>query len=359
MRIHFKTKYQQDVRLFEDGWTLGVYATLIILAFAMPFLLSDYLLGELIYVLIYAIAGMGLMVLAGHTGLASLGHAAFLACGAYMEYWLQSKGVPFIISLPLSGLFAGLVGVIIAVPVLRMSGIYLAIATLALGVIAEDVIILLHDYTGGVEGVFVNPIFLFGLEIERYSTPALFYWLCLAVTILVTLGYANLLRSSTGRAFVAIRDSEISARAMGINVSMFKTISFGVSCFITGIAGALYAHFLGFFNYEAFLILISINLLLMIVIGGMGSIHGAFFGAIVIGLGPQVITIIRETLTQQTIPGLETGVFAALLILIMLFEPQGIYGMWVKTRVWFELFPLARKDMFKRHRSYLKTERMK
>jgi len=332
---------------------------LIILAFAMPFLLSDYLLGELIYVLIYAIAGMGLMVLAGHTGLASLGHAAFLACGAYMEYWLQSKGVPFIISLPVAGLFAGLVGVIIAVPVLRMSGIYLAIATLALGVIAEDVIILLHDYTGGVEGVFVNPIFLFGLEIERYSTPDLFYWLCLAVTILVTLGYANLLRSSTGRAFVAIRDSEISARAMGINVSMFKTISFGVSCFITGIAGALYAHFLGFFNYEAFLILISINLLLMIVIGGMGSIHGAFFGAIVIGLGPQVITIIRETFTQQTIPGLETGVFAALLILIMLFEPQGIYGMWVKTRVWFELFPLARKDMFKRHRSYLKTERMK
>ncbi|MDJ0613375.1 MAG: branched-chain amino acid ABC transporter permease [Rhizobiaceae bacterium] len=359
MRIHFKTKYQQDVRLFEDGWTMGVYGVLIVVAILMPFILDEYLLGELISILIWSIAGMGLMILAGHTGQASLGHAAFLACGAYMEYWLQSQGVPFLISLPLSGLFAGIVGAIIAIPAIRMSGIYLAIATLAMGVIAEDIIILLHDYTGGVEGVFVNPIFLFGLEIERYSTPDLFYWLCLAVTVLVTLGYANLLRSSTGRAFVAIRDSEISARAMGINVSLYKTISFGISCFITGIAGGLLAHFLGFFNYEAFLILISIQLLLMIVIGGMGSIHGAFFGAFVVGFVPQIITIISEQFTSQAVPGLNTGIFAGLLIAIMLFEPQGIYGMWVKTRVWFELFPLARKDMFKRHRSYLKTERMK
>lgn len=359
MRIHFKTDYLQDIRLFEDRWTFGLYAVLIVLAILMPFLIGEYLLGELIAVLIWAIAGMGLMILAGHTGQASLGHAAFLACGAYMEVYLQQQGVPFLISLPLAGLFAGVVGAIIAIPALRMSGIYLAIATLAMGVIAEDVIILLHDYTGGIEGTFVNPIQLFGLEIERYSTPDLFYWVCLAVTIVVTVGYANLLRSSTGRAFVAIRDSEISARAMGINVALFKTISFGISCFITGIAGALLAHFLGFFNYEAFLILISIQLLLQVVIGGMGSIHGAFFGAFVIGFVPQLVTMIRELFTQQAIPGLDTGIFAGLLIAIMLFEPQGIYGMWVKTRVWFELFPLARKDMFRRHRSYLKTERMR
>ncbi|MEM9279775.1 MAG: branched-chain amino acid ABC transporter permease [Pseudomonadota bacterium] len=359
MRTHFKTNYDQDIQLFEDRWTLGVYAVLLAAAICMPFVLGDYLLGELISILIWAVAGMGLMVLAGHTGQASLGHAAFLACGAYMEVWLQSKGVPFVLSLPLSGLFAGIVGAIIAIPAIRMSGIYLAIATLALGIVAEDVIILLHDYTGGVEGVFVNPINLFGLEIERYSTPSLFYWLCLGVTVLVTLGYANLLRSSTGRAFVAIRDSEISARAIGINVALYKTISFGISCFITGIAGALLAHFLGFFNYEAFLILISIQLLLLIVIGGMGSIHGAFFGAFVIGFVPQLVTIIREMFTYSAVPGLDTGIFATLLVLIMLFEPQGIYGMWVKTRIWFELFPLARKDMFRRHRSYLKTERMR
>ena len=359
MRIQFKTKYDQDIRLFEDRWHFGVYAVLVLAAIAMPFVLGDYLLGELISVLIWAIAGMGLMVLAGHTGQASLGHAAFLACGAYMEVWLQSKGVPFIFSLPLSGLFAGIVGAIIALPAIRMSGIYLAIATLALGIITEDIIILLHDYTGGIEGVFVNPISLFGLEIERYSTPSLFYWLCLAVTVLVTLGYVNLLRSSTGRAFVAIRDSEISARAIGINVALYKTISFGISCFITGIAGALLAHFLGFFNYEAFLILISIQLLLLIVIGGMGSVHGAFFGAVVVGFVPQLVTIVREMFTYNAIPGLDTGIFAAILILIMLYEPQGIYGMWVKTRIWFELFPLARKDMFRRHRSYLKTERMR
>lgn len=359
MRIHFKTQYNQDIRLFEDGWTFFIYAVLVVGAFLLPFVLDLYFLGELIAVLIWAIAGMGLMVLSGHTGQASLGHAAFLACGAYMEVWLQSKGVPFLISLPLAGLFAGVVGAIIAIPALKMSGIYLAIATLAMGIITEDVIILLEHYTGGVEGVFAEPIHLFGLEIDRYVTPEYFYWLCLTVTVIITLGYANLLRSSTGRAFMAIRDSEISARAMGINVAKYKTISFGISCFITGIAGALMAHFLGVFNYEAFLIIISIQLLLMIVVGGMGSIHGAFFGALVIGLLPQVVTIIREQFTYSAIPGLDTGIFACILVAIMIIEPQGIYGRWVKTRIWFELFPLARRDMFRRHKSYLKTERMK
>lgn len=359
MRVHFKTSYKDDIRLFEDGWTFGLYGFLIVAAFLMPFLLDQYFLGELINVIILSIAGLGLMILAGHTGQASLGHAAFLACGAYMEVWLLNKGVPFLISLPLSGLFAGVVGAIIAIPALKMSGIYLAIATLAMGIVAEDVIILLEHYTGGVEGVFTPAISIFGMQIDRYVRPDLFYWVCLVVVILVTLGYVNLLRSSTGRAFMAIRDSEISARAMGINVALFKTISFGVSCFITGIAGALLAHFLGAFNYEAFLIIISIQLLLMIVVGGMGSIHGAFFGAAVVGFLPQVVTMIREQFSHNPIPGLDSGIFAILLILIIVIEPLGIYGRWLKMRIWFELFPLARRDLFRRHKSYLKTERMR
>ena len=299
------------------------------------------------------------MILAGHTGQASLGHAAFLACGAYMEAWLNNKGVSFLISFPLAGLFAGVVGAVIAIPALRMSGIYLAIATLAMGIVAEDVIVLAEPFTGGVSGTFVGAINLPGLEIDRYANPSAFYWLCLFVTILVAFAYANLLRSSTGRAFVAIRDSEVSAKAMGISIARFKTLAFFLSCFVTGLAGALMGHFLGAFNYEAFLITVSIQMLLMIVVGGMGSIHGAFFGAMVVGFLPQIITLIRQQVSTNAVAGLDTGIFAAILVAIIILEPRGLYGQWMKTRIWFELFPLARRDMFRRHKSYLKTERLK
>ncbi|MEC9344452.1 MAG: branched-chain amino acid ABC transporter permease, partial [Pseudomonadota bacterium] len=279
MRILQKTSYDDDLNLFEDRYQAFWYLLLIGGAALLPYLINSYYLGEVVLVLIWAIAGMGLMVLAGHTGQASLGHAAFLACGAYMEAWLNNQGVSFLISLPLAGLFAGVVGAVIAIPALRMSGIYLAIATLAMGIVAEDIIVLLEPWTGGVSGTFVGAIKLPFMEIDRYANPNAFYWLCLIVTVVVAFGYANLLRSSTGRAFVAIRDSEVSAKAMGINVARFKTLAFFLSCFVTGLAGALMAHYLGAFNYEAFLITVSIQMLLMIVVGGMGSIHGAFFGA--------------------------------------------------------------------------------
>ena len=365
MRIHFKTDYQQDIRLFEDRREAIQYFLLILAAFAAPFFLSEYFLGEVTYILIWVLAGLGLMVLAGHTGQASLGHGAFLACGAYMQVILLEAGLPFLAAFPLAGLFAGVVGAIVAIPALKMSGIYLAIATLAFGIMTEDVIILLEHWTGGVEGVFTPGISILGFEIDRWATPDRFYWLCLIVVIAVTLVYKNILRSPTGRAFTAIRDSEVSARAMGVNVAGYKTLAFGVSCFFTGLAGALLAHFLQVFNYEAFLILISIQLLLMVVVGGLGSIHGAYYGAIVIGLLPVLITMARDFISDVTgagnftIPGLETGIFALILVGFIIIEPLGIYGRWTKIRIWLELFPMARKDMFRRQKSYLKTERMK
>ena len=183
--------------------------------------------------------------------------------------------------------------------------------------------------------------------------------------MIVTLGYINLLRSPTGRAFTAIRDSEISARSIGIDLARYKTLAFGLSCFTTGVAGALLAHFLGAFNYEAFNILISIQLLLMITIGGIGFIQGAFVGAALIVLLPLWITVIREyvsgffNLGNVTIPGLDQAVIATLLILFILLEPMGVYGRWLKIRGWLRLFPLARRQLYRRHRTYLKTERMR
>ncbi|SOH93963.1 branched-chain amino acid transport system permease protein [Monaibacterium marinum] len=365
MRIHFKRSYDEDIRLFEDWRRMAKYAVLLAVMIALPALVSAYFLGEVTLVLIYCIAGMGLMILAGHTGQISLGHAAFMAIGAFSNLWFMEQGMSFLLALPLSAVFTGLVGAIIALPILRLSGIYLAIATLALSIIIEDIAIIAEPFTGGVGGVFAPPVDVLGTSVDRYGSPNLFYWMCLSVVVIVLLGYANLLRSATGRSFLAVRDSEVSARALGVNVTRTKALAFGLSCAVTGIAGALYAHFVQVVNYESFLVLLSINLVLLVVIGGLGSIHGAFFGAVVVGLMPQFIAIARDFLQGSVgidisaYPGLDTTVFAVIIIAMVIYEPLGIYGFYMKIKTQWQLFPLARRDMFRRSKSYLKTERMR
>jgi branched-chain amino acid transport system permease protein len=361
MRILFKTSYNDDIRLFKDRWTLLVYGSLLVLAFALPYLLDDFYLGEATNVLIWSIAGLGLMLLTGQTGQASLGHAAFLAIGCYLNVILIEAGIPFILAFPLAGILTGFAGVLIAIPTVRMHGIYLAIATIALSVLADDIIVLLDPWTGGVGGKFPPVIDIFGFEIERWTMPGRFYYLVLVVTIICTLFYRNLLRAPLGRAMAAVRDSEVSATAMGVHIARTKAASFGISCAITGLAGSLMGYYAGAFNNETFSLVISILLLMMIVIGGLGSIHGAFFGAFVIAFLPQGLSIAKDWVGggNIAIPGLETGAFGVILILFILFEPMGIYGRWMKIRIWFELFPFARKDMFKRQKSYLKTERLR
>ncbi len=365
MRFVFKRSYDADIGLFKHKAQAIYYLILLIIVLALPLLVDSFLLGEATNVLIFAIAGMGLMLLVGHTGQVSLGHAAFLALGAYLNAIMLDKGVPFILSLPLAGIFTGIIGAIIALPVLRLHGIYLAIATLAISVLTEDIIVIAEPFTGGVTGLVAPPIDIFGFNIDRYGTPVAFYFLVLFVTLFVLLIYRNLLRAPLGRAFIAMRDSEISAQAMGVNITRTKTSAFFLSCAITGLAGALLGHYAGAFNHETFNIVLSIQLLLMIVIGGLGSIHGAFFGAIIVGFLPQIIAMVRDFISiyfgvsSLSMPGIETGVFAAILVIFILFEPMGIYGRWIKIRTYFELFPFYRKNMFKRQKSYLKTERMK
>ena len=361
MRIHFKTSYEHDIRLFPDRWSMFVYGTLLIVAVLLPYLMDTFYLGEVTNVLIWAIAGLGLMLLTGQTGQASLGHAAFLAMGCYSCVIMMEHGVPFIIAFPGAGIITGIFGTLFAIPAVRLHGIYLAIATIALSVLADDIIVLLDPWTDGVSGKFPPAIDLFGLQIERWTTPERFYWLVLAVTVIVTLVYRNLLRSPLGRAFAAVRDSEVSATAMGVHIAFTKAAAFGISCAITGLAGALMGFYAGAFNNETFSIVISITLLMMIVIGGLGSIHGAFFGAVVVAFLPQFLSIVTDTIGggSVAIPGLETGVFGMILIMFILFEPMGLYGRWFKIRTWLELFPFARKDMFRRQKSYLKTERLR
>ncbi|MBU2980247.1 branched-chain amino acid ABC transporter permease [Lentibacter algarum] len=365
MRIIFKTSYDKDIDIHEHWGKRG--AILVLLAFmaVLPFFAGEYYLAEATNTLIWALAGMGLMLLVGHTGQVSLGHAAFLAIGAYTEVALMNIGWPFLIAFPVAGIFTGIFGALIAIPAVRMSGIYLAIATLAVFVIVEELIILLEPITGGVGGLFAPSITIAGISFDRYADLSNLYWLVLLIVALVTWGYANLMRSPTGRSFLAVRDSEVSARALGINVTRTRALAFGLSTGVTGLAGALMGHYIGFFNYELFSIFISINLLLVVTIGGLGSIQGAFLGAILITAVPQLIAIFRDWANATvginigSIPGLDTMIFSGVLIAFIIYEPLGLYGRWLKTRTWFELFPLARRDMFRRQKSYLKTERTK
>lgn len=365
MRTVFKTSYDADIGLFQHGAQAFWYLVLVAFALILPFIVSSFLVGEVTGVLIWAIAGMGLMVLTGQAGQVSLGHTAFLAVGCYANAILQMHGVPFLIAFPLAGILAGLLGVLVAVPALRMHGIYLAIATLAMAVLVEDLIVLAEPLTGGVSGLSAPTIVIFGLSIDRYGTPIAFYYLVLIVAVLVTLAYRNILRAPLGRAFAAVRDSEISAQATGINLARTKATAFAISCTITGFAGALLGHFAGAFNHETFNIVLAIQLLLMIVVGGLGSIHGAYFGAIIVGLIPMGLAFLRDFVSQLTgassvaIPGLESGIFGAILIGFILLEPMGIYGRWLKIRTYFQLFPFYRRDMFRRQRTYLRTERMR
>src|SRR5256885_6801086 len=227
MRFIFKTDYAQDIRLFQHGGQVFWDGLLLILLLLVPYLVSGYVLSPLHFICIYSIVGLGLMLLVGYTGQISLGHAAFLATGAYTEALLQGAGVPFVISLTSAALFSAVVGIIVGLPALRLKGIYLAIATFAFNVIVEEIITRWDSITGGNSGKLLKPVELFGL---RLGSPENFYYLCLGLTVLSCLALINLLRSPTGRAFVAIRDSEVSASCMGINLAYYKTISYAVFC---------------------------------------------------------------------------------------------------------------------------------
>ena len=328
------------------------------LALAAAPLLPEYYLSQLTFVCIYALVGVGLMLLTGYTGQISLGHAAFLAVGAYTEAVLQAKGVPFGISLIAAAALAGLAGIVIGLPALRLTGIYLAIATIAFGFIVQEVLTRWESVTRGNSGFTVKSIEVGGFAFDQEWTM---YYLALGLLVLVMVGILNLLRSPTGRAFVAIRDSEISAQSMGINLARTKTAAFALSAAITGMAGALYAHKLVFISPEQFNILLSIELAMMIFIGGIGSLHGAIYGAIFLIALPQLIAVAKDFLPaavgHQT--GLEPTVFGLILVLVIVFEPLGIFGRWLKVRHYLQTVPLYKQDMFRRQKAFMKSERLR
>ena len=358
MRFIFKTDYAQDVSLLKHNGQRFWYGLLLLLLVAAPWLFAEYWLAQLTFVLIYGIAGLGIMLLAGYTGLFSLGHAAFLGVGAYTEAVLTNAGWPFPVAMACAAGLSAAVGLVVGLPALRVKGIYLGMATLSFGFIVVEVRARWESVTGGNAGVRLEKPQMLGWTLNSDKE---FYLLCLLVAVLATLGILNLLRSPTGRAFVAIRDSEISAQSMGIHLARYKTLSFALSAGLAGIAGALYAHKLQFISPDQFDILQSIDLLLLIVIGGVGSVHGAFLGAIFLITLPELIGQVKDYLPAVVgqAPGLKGLVYGIVLVSFVLFEPLGLYGRWLKVRTYLQLFPFYRKGMFKRQKSFQKSDRLK
>ena len=358
MRVIFKTEYNQDIKFAKHSGHIFWYGLLLAAVFAAPAVLDTYWINELTRVLVYALAGLGLMVVTGFTGQVSLGHAAFMAIGAYTQAFLLMQGVPFLLALPIAALTSGVVGLMIAIPASRMTGLYLTIASLAFAIVVEDVIIHAEGITGGNRGMIVDAPNLFGYEIFQAWE---YYYVVLVLLIMSIVLVLNVLRSPFGRSMLAVRDSEISAESLGVRVARTKVLAFFLSAALTGLAGGLFAHFIQFLSPETFGIILSIQLLLMIVVGGLGTVHGAMFGAILIGFLEASISILKDWLPPSIggQPGLEPGLFGLILVLFIIFEPEGVYGRWVKLRTFLESFPFYRRNTFKRQRSYLKTERMR
>jgi branched-chain amino acid transport system permease protein len=356
MRFVMKTRYVQDIRLFKYRSTFFWYLALVIGCLLLPRVLDDYLISQMTFICVYAVAAVGLMLLTGYTGQVSMGHAAFFAIGSYVSAILTSKGVPFLISLPAAGVIAGVVGIAIGRPILHLTGLYLAIATMGFAFIVNEILVRWEGLTKGNMGFIVASPSIGPLV---FDNEIRFYYLAIAVLILSLLSARNILRSPSGRAMIAIRDSEVAAESLGINPAKFKTMAFAVSAFFAGIAGSLYAHKILFINPESYTIILSIELLAMVIIGGLGSLHGAVFGAAFFIILPQFIIMTKDYMPVylQNQTGLEGALFGLLIILVMLFEPMGLYGRWLKTRFYFEMFPLYKKDSFKREKKYQKAER--
>jgi len=380
MRFAFKTSYRQDMGLFRDNVQRNWYAALLVGLLVLPFLVPSYLV-DISLVFIYGLCGLSLMVLAGYTGLVSLGHAAFLGIGAYAHvYFSQDLGVPWVLSVALAAMITAGAGVLVGLPALRMTGVYLTIATLAFALIIQEVLNHWEAVTGGLKGKAVAKAVIFGFS---FGGGASFYFLCLAFLAGGLWLTQNLLSAPTGRAWVAIRDSEIAAQSMGVNLAAYKTIAFAYSAGLMGVAGALFAHKIGYLAPDIFTVLLSIQFLLMVVVGGLGSLHGALYGAVFVALLPVLISEARDSVpgfigqgasvfgthagsavaaavdrfVKQ--PALEPVVFGLILVFVILFEPLGIYGRWMKLKLYFSLFPLYKRATFKRQKTYMRSERLR
>jgi branched-chain amino acid transport system permease protein len=313
---------------------------LAVVLLAVPFIAAEYYLSVINLIFIAIVGAIGLNILVGNTGQVSIGHGAFMSVGAYTAANLIVRlHAPFWVAIPAGGAMAAFIGAIVGIPSLRIRGIYLAISTLAAQLIIEWLINHVPAISGGTQtSINVPRPTVFGSELR---TQQQFYFFLAAFVVLAIIAALNLGRTRVGRAFIAIRDQDIAAELMGINITHYKLTAFMISSCYAGVAGVLYTYYLGIANYEQFQIGVSIDYLAMIIIGGLGSVRGSILGAIFVTVLPLVVRETLETLGSlfsgsaelvQYIPHMRLAIFGMLIIAFLVVEPDGLNKLWINAR---------------------------
>ena len=337
--------YAQDMAIFRTKTHWAMLLVLLVILFTAPLYWGNHWLSVANLIGITIIAATGLNILTGYCGQLSIGHAGFIAVGAYTSAVLTNRlEFPFLVGLICAGLTAGLIGMIFGIPSLRVKGFYLAISTIAAQFIIIWVISHWTSVTGGFTGISVPPASIGGIT---FTSQASQFYLIMVITAVVIFLAKNLARTRAGRAFVAIRDNDLAAEVMGINLFRYKLIAFFIGCFLAGIAGSLLAHWVGFMSVEHFSITDSILYIGMIIIGGLGTTIGPIFGVIFIRLLQQGITFIAPALESTfALPaGFTTGigpmVFGLAIILFLILEPRGLAHRWQLFKASYRLWPFS------------------
>ena len=337
-----RSSYRHDESLFDSRTQHAWLAVLAVALLGFPFFADEYWLYLACLVAINIASTTGLNILTGYTGLVSLGQAAFMGIGAYTVAALEQKlGTPVLLNLLAGGFVAMLGGLVVGLPSLRVKGLYLAIATIAASVVLHFVFANWHSVTGGHAGITVAPAEILGVS---FDTSFRLYWLFVPITILMVLGAANLFRTRIGRAFIAIRDRDISAEVLGIPLLRYKLLSFGLSSFYAGVAGGLWAYFFRVVTPESFPLLMSIFFLAAIIVGGMGSILGGILGAVFMTMVPELLKLVVDLMpggSELTVflSPVRTVIFGLLIIGFLVFEPHGLAEVWRRVRRFFHLWP--------------------
>ena len=308
-----------------------------------PFLLSDYMLYLINLAAIATIGAIGLNILTGYTGLIAMANGAFIGVGAYTAAVLYSKlGVPFLLTIPLAGLMTAAVGVFFGIPALRLRGFYLAMSTLAAQILLMFIFNNWASVTNGETGIFLTPPSIFGFSIQGDRA---FYFLTVGIALLGLLFSYNLFKTDTGRSFIAIRDRDIAANIIGIDIFKYKLLSFAISSFYAGVAGALFGFYMSFVSPEAFGLNVSIDYIAMIIVGGLGNLWGGVLGALFVVILPEFVDKLIEFIgqyvqMQYTFAAFRQLVFGLLIIIFLVWEPKGLTEIirrlfaWLKSKIY-------------------------
>ncbi len=345
----FQESYAQDMAIFRTRLHWGILCVLLILLFACPLFISGRVLTVMTMIGIAIISVLGLNILTGYCGQISIGHAGFMAVGAYTSAILSAKlGWPFWATLPSAALAAGMAGLIFGLPSLKIKGFYLIMATIAAHFIIIWLILQLYDLTGGVDGFAVPRPEIAGFVLK---SKASYFYLVMVFACLATFTAQNIVRTRAGRAFVAIRDNDLAAEVMGINLWSYKLQAFFIGCVYAGVAGALLIHYYAWASADMFPFMDSVWYLGMLIVGGMGSTTGAILGAVSLKLLDELVTIIGPMLAA-IFPAIAAQAAASLglitrglvIILFLIFEPRGLAHRWEIIKAYFRLWPFSHQE---------------